>query len=166
MKSQGITTTEMLVTSYLDDLCKALILNRAPRFDIHGKKIFQQNYKYYFADIGIRNLLCGFNIRGSIEKIIENLVYNSLAQRGYDVYVGVLRNSEVDFVALKGSERLYVQATYLLSGEETIKREFSPLASIRDNYPKYVISMDPVGGELPDYPGIVHLRLRDWLKED
>lgn len=164
MKSQGQTVSEMLVSSYISLFCNALILTQASRYDIHGKRIFEQNCKYYFGDVGLRNFLCGFNIRGSVEKIIENIIFNRLRQTGHDVYVGELRNAEVDFVAIKGDERMYIQAAYLLASEETVEREFAPLASIRDNYPKYVISADPVGGEFPRYPGIKHVRLRDWLK--
>jgi hypothetical protein len=133
------------------------------RYDIHGKKLFEMNQKYYFSDHGLRNLLCGFNIRGSIEKVIENVIYLHLLSQGFRVTVGILRTSEIDFVATRSGETLYIQATYLLGSEETIRREFGNLSAIRDNHPKYVISMDPVGGDLPSYPGIRHLRLRDFL---
>ena len=134
------------------------------RYDIHGKKLFELIHKYYFTDIGIRNLLGGFNLIGSIEKIIENEVYNHLQVWGWNVTVGILRAGEIDFVATKGCDKIYIQATYLLGSEETIDREFGNLNSIKDHYPKMVISMDPVGGELPKYPGIKHYSLRDFLK--
>ena len=155
---------EVLITNYLRYLCRAFIVTPVPRYDIHGKRIFEQNYKYYFADHGLRNLLCGFNLRGSIEKVMENVIYQHLVTQGFKVSVGILRNGEVDFVATRGGQTIYVQATYLLGSEETIEREFGNLTNIRDNYPKYVISMDPVGGELPEYPGINHVRLREFLR--
>lgn len=164
MKSQGEKVTEVLITNYLRYLCRAFIVTPVPRYDIHGKRIFEQNYKYYFADHGLRNLLCGFNLRGSIEKVMENVIYQHLVTQGFKVSIGILRNGEVDFVATRGGQTLYVQATYLLASEETIVREFGNLSNIRDNYPKYVVSMDPVGGELPEYPGIKHVRLREFLR--
>lgn len=166
LKSQGEQISEPLTSTYLKYLCKALLINQVSRYDIHGKKLFEQNFKYYYSDHGLRNLLSGFNLRGSIEKIIENVIYNYLRIQGFEVTVGILRAGEVDFVAKKGAEIIYVQATFLLASEETVRREFGNLAGIKDNYPKYVISMDPVSGELPEYPGIRHLNLRDFLKMD
>lgn len=164
LTSTGTKTSDPIVSSYMKYLCDALIISQVARYDIHGKKIFESNFKYYFEDQGLRNLLTGFNLRGSIEKVIENVVYNHLRFCGFRVRVGELRKAEIDFVATRGDEKIYVQATYLLASEETVRREFGNLAAIPDNYPKYVISMDPVGGELPDYPGIRHIRLRDFLK--
>lgn len=164
MRSQGEKISEPLTSTYLSYLCKALLINQVYRYDIHGKKVFEQNFKYYFSDHGLRNLLCGFNLRGSIEKIIENVLYNHLRIQGFEVTVGILRAGEVDFVAKRGTLTIYIQATYLLATDETVKREFGNLAAINDNYPKYVISMDPVSGDMPGYPGIRHLKLRDFLK--
>lgn len=164
MRSQGEKVSDVLTSAYIDHLCKALIINRVVRYDIHGKKLFELIYKYYFADHGIRNYLCGFNIRSSIEKIMENAVYLHLLQQGYKVNVGILRAGEVDFVATKGENTMYVQVTYLLASEDTISREFGNLVAIKDNYPKYVVSMDPISGGLDEYPGIHHLHLREFLK--
>ncbi len=166
LKSQGENTSATVLSSYLDYLCKALIINPVSRYDIHGKKLFELIYKYYFADHGLRNYLCGFNLRDSIEKVMENAVYLHLLQQRFKVNVGILRAGEVDFVATKGGKTIYVQVTYLLATEETISREFGNLAAIRDNCPKYVVSMDPVGGDLSQYPGIHHLNLRQFLKSD
>ncbi len=166
MKSRGEKVSEVVTSGYIGYLCKALIINPVARYDIHGKKLFESIFKYYFADHGLRNYLCGFNLRGSIEKIMENVVYLHLLTQGYKVTVGILRAGEVDFVATKGDRTLYIQVAYLLASEETITREFGNLAGIKDNYPKYVVSMDPVGGDLPDYPGIRHIHLRDFLKSD
>lgn len=164
MKSQGEKISEALTSAYIDHLCKALIIKPVARYDIHGKKLFELISKYYFADHGIRNFLCGFNLRGSIEKIMENVVYLHLLELGYAVSVGILRAGEIDFVATRGSRTLYVQVAYLLASEETIDREFGNLARINDNYPKYVVSMDPVSGNLPEYQGIRHVHLREFLK--
>lgn len=166
MKSQGEKISENVTSSYIDYLCKALIINPVLRYDIHGKKLFEQIYKYYFADHGLRNYLCGFNLRGSIEKIMENVVYLHLLSLGYTVNVGILRAGEVDFVAKRGGKTIYIQVTYLLASEDTIVREFGNLAGIKDNYPKYVVSLDPVGGGFAAYPGIRHVKLRDFLKSD
>jgi predicted AAA+ superfamily ATPase len=163
MKSQGAKTTDMIIAAYLKYLCNAYIISDVQRYDIHGKKLFEQNNKYYFSDHGLRNLLCGFNLRGSIEKIIENVVYHHLVAQGFKVTVGILRKAEIDFVAVRGDNKVYVQATYLLSSEETVSREFGNLLEIKDNYPKYVVSMDPVSGNLPEYPGVLHLNLREFL---
>ncbi len=164
MKSNGGGVSEVSTSTYLNHLCNALIITPTARYDIHGKRLFEQTYKYYFADHGLRNYLCGFNIRGGIEKIMENVVRHHLVAQGFSVTVGILQNGEIDFVATKGGLTAYFQSAYLLGSEETIAREFGNLAKIRDSYPKYVISMDPVAGELPEYPGIRHLRLRDFLK--
>ncbi len=166
MKSHGEKISDPVITNYLRYLCNALIINPVARYDIHGKKLFEMIFKYYFADHGLRNFLCGFNLRGSIEKVMENAVYLHLLSRGFKVNVGELREGEVDFVATKGDSKLYVQVAYLLASEETINREFGNLATIKDNYPKYVVTMDPVGGELPAYPGIRHVRLRTFLKDE
>lgn len=163
MTSHGTKTSDVLAASYLRYLCNAYIVSTVQRYDIHGKKLFEQNYKYYFTDHGLRNLLCGFNLRGSIEKIIENVIYLHLVSQGFKVMVGTLRSTEIDFVATRGAQTIYVQATYLLASDETVHREFGNLQDIKDNYPKYVISMDPVGGDITKYPGIHHLHLRDFL---
>lgn len=166
MRSQGDKVSDAMTSAYISHLCKALVINPVSRYDIRGKKLFELIYKYYFADHGIRNYLCGFNIRSGIEKIMENVVYLHLLGQGFKVDVGILRAGEIDFVATRGDKRIYVQVTYLLASDETIAREFGNLAAIKDNYPKYVVSMDPVSGGLDDYPGIQHLHLREFLKTD
>lgn len=166
LKAQGEKVSDIVTSTYLDHLCKALIINPVARYDIHGKKLFELIFKYYFTDHGLRNYLCGFNIRGSIEKIMENVVYLHLLMQGFRIYVGILRAGEVDFVAIKGDSKMYVQVTYLLASDETISREFGNLSVIKDNYPKYVVSMDPVSGGVDEYPGISHLHLREFLKTE
>lgn len=156
--------SDVTTSTYLNQLSSALLLSPVYRFEIHGKQLLEQNYKYYFSDHGLRNLLCDFNVRGSIEKIMENVVWLHLVAHGFVVRVGQLRAGEIDFVASKGSQRIYVQVTYIMRSEETEKREFGNLWMIKDNYPKYLVSMEPITGEHNDYPGIIHLHLRDFLK--
>lgn len=163
MISQGDKVSSQLTSTYLEYLVNSLLIKEVSRYDIHGKKLLEQVGKYYFSDHGLRNLLSGFNLLSSIEKVMENVVYLHLLQQGYEVEVGVLRVGEIDFVARKGSRMVYIQVTYLLASEETVQREFGNLAAIRDNYPKYVVSMDPVSGSLRQYPGIEHLTLRNFL---
>lgn len=150
MTSQGTKTSDVLTLSYIRYLCNAYIISAVQRYDIHGKKLFEQNHKYYFTDHGLRNLLCGFNLRGSIEKVIENVVYIHLVTQAFRVTVGILRNAEIDFIAKKENKTIYVQTTYLLASEDVVRREFGNLQDIKDNYPKYVISMDPVSGDFPE----------------
>lgn len=164
LKGAGEKISETSVSDYLHYLCGSLLVKEIRRYDIHGKKLFETLCKYYFDDHGLRNYLCGFNLLGSIEKIMENVVCNHLLIRGWKVTVGILRAGEIDFVATRGNEKMYVQVAYLLSTEETVEREFKNLAAIKDNYPKVVVSMDPVGGEFPQYPGIRHYRLREFLR--
>lgn len=166
MKSQGEQISNTMTAAYISHLCKALIIKPVARYDIHGKKLFEQIFKYYFADHGLRNYLCGFNLRGSIEKVMENVVYLHLLTRGYNVNVGILRAGEIDFVATKGNRTIYVQVSYMLASEETVEREFGNLAAIKDNFPKYVVTMDPVTGGFDRYPGINHVHLREFLKSE
>lgn len=166
MISKGEKISAETVSCYLKYLNDAFLAIPVRRFDIHGKVLLESNNKHYFSDHGIRNYLCGADIRGSIEKIMENVVWNHLRGQGFEVTVGLLRAGEIDFVATKADKRIYVQVTYLLASEETVQREFGNLAAIKDNYPKFVVSMDPMGGGFSEYPGIRHVRLRDFLKID
>lgn len=164
MTSKGEKISDETVSNYLRYLKNAFLTIPVKRFDIRGKMLLESNSKQYFSDHGIRNYLCGFNIRGSIEKVMENVVWNHLRRQGFEVTVGILRAGEVDFVATRGGRRIYIQVTYLLASEETVRREFGNLTAINDNYPKYVVSMDPVSGGFSEYPGIEHVRLREFLK--
>ncbi len=166
MSSKREKTSAETISNYLKYMRDAFLSIPINRFDIHGKLLLESNNKYYFSDHGIRNYICGFNIRGSIEKIMENVVWNHLRRQGFDVSVGILRIGEIDFVATKGSKRIYIQVVYLLASEDTIEREFGNLAAIKDNYPKYVVSMDPVSGEFSECPGIKHVSLRKFLKSE
>lgn len=166
MISKGEKISDETVSNYLKYLRDAFLAIPIKRFDIHGKMLLESNNKHYFSDHGIRNHLCAFDIRGSIEKIMENVVWNHLRRQGFEVSVGILRAGEIDFVATKADKRIYVQVAYLIASEDTIKREFGNLAAIKDNYPKFVVSMDPVSGGFSEYPGIRHMNLRDFLKTD
>lgn len=165
MQNAKESVTPGLVKSYTDYLCNAYILNRVARYDIHGKQLLTTNEKYYFEDMGLRNALTSGRRAADIEKLIENAIYLHLKTRGYNVNVGTLRNGEIDFVARKGDNVVYIQAAYLLAGDDTIAREFGNLLAIKDNHPKYVISMDPLQ-LTTGYDGIRHLRLRSFLADD
>lgn len=163
MKSQGQSITSTTVIEYIKYLAEAYILHKVNRYDIHGKKLFESNDKFYFEDHGVRNALIGGSREGDIEKIIENIIYQQLIRMGYEVTVGQLQAGEIDFVCTrKWGNRFYVQASYIIADEQTRKREFGNLESIKDNYPKYVISMTPLVKKNDDN-GITHLGLRTFL---
>lgn len=165
MKSQGESITSAVIINYISFLCEAFILHKVNRYDIHGKKIFETNDKFYFEDNGIRNAIAGGTREGDIEKVIENIIYEQLIRLGYQVYVGQLQVGEIDFVCSKpGGQRIYVQASYIIADGATREREFGNLRAIRDNYPKYVISMTPLVTRNDDN-GITHLHLRKFLRE-
>lgn len=165
MKSQGESIASAAITNYISFLCEAYILHKVNRYDIHGKRIFETNDKFYFEDNGIRNAIAGGTREGDIEKVIENIIYQNLIRLGYQVYVGQLQAGEIDFVCTKpGGERIYVQASYIIADDATREREFGNLRAIKDNYPKYVISMTPLLTKNDDN-GITHLHLRKFLTE-
>lgn len=166
MTSKGEKISDETVSNYLKYLNDAFLAIPIRRLDIHGKMLLESNNKHYFSDHGIRNYLCGSDIRGSIEKIMENVVWNHLRRQGFEVSMGILRAGEIDFVATKADKRMYIQVTYLLASNDTVKREFGNLAAIKDNYPKMVVSLDPVSGGFNEYPGIRHINLREFLKTD
>lgn len=165
MKSQGDSVTSTVIINYTKFLCDAYLIHKVNRYDIHGKKLFESNDKFYFEDHGLRNTLAGGPREGDIEKVIENIVYNHLVRLGYEVTVGQLQAGEIDFVCKKlEGQRVYVQASYIIADDATREREFGNLRSIKDNYPKYVISMTPLVGR-QDSGGITHLSLRRFLTE-
>lgn len=132
---------------------------------IHGKRLFESNDKYYFEDNGIRNALSGGTGEGDIEKVIENIVCQELIRRGHTLYIGQLQAGEVDFVCERpDGRRAYVQVSYIIADEAIREREFGNLRAIRDNYPKFVISMTPLLTH-NDENGIIHLHLRKFLTE-
>ncbi len=165
MKSQGDNITSTAIINYTKYLCDAYLIHKVNRYDIHGKKLFESNDKFYFEDNGLRNTLAGGSREGDIEKVIENIVYNHLIRLGYEVTVGQLQAGEVDFVCKKpDGHRAYVQASYIIADDATREREFGNLRAIKDNYPKYVVSMTPLVNQ-QDSDGITHLHLRRFLTE-
>lgn len=142
LKSQGRKLSAETVYNYLRALEDALVIYRARRFDIRGKRILETNEKYYLADLGLKHAVVGF--KGAvIPGLLENIVFLELRRRGYQVNVGKNDAFEVDFVGERKDERIYIQVAYLLNSEKTIDREYRALNSIPDHYPKLVISMDP-----------------------
>lgn len=163
MKANDNTVSVNAILNYLAYLCETFVTKKSGRYDIRGKRLFDNNDKYYFQDLGIRNSLVTGMRAFDIEKVIENAVYNHLIYLGYSVTVGQLRNKEIDFVAIKnGTEPVYIQVAYLIGNEETYQREFGNLKEIKDNHPKYVISMSPLLNDTND-EGIRHVHLRDFL---
>lgn len=154
-------STETLYT-YLDALCKALIIKKIYRYDIHGKAILKTLNKYYMTDLGIAQIKNNnFEINKSFA--IENVIYNELLVRGYDVYIGKTREGEIDFIATKNNKKEYYQVAYLLADENVIAREFGAFKPISDNYPKYVLSLDKTDFSRD---GIIHKNIIDWLLEE
>lgn len=162
-KSKGRKTTYDTVANYIGFIEETFMIHRVDRFDIKGKDIIGGNVKYYCNDQAYKNYLFkGFAFGSGYQ--LENLVYLELRRNGYQVYVGVLPNKEVDFVAQKADRLVYVQVAYLMVDEETVKREYGALEAITDNYEKIVVSMDDM--VLPNNKGIKHLQiwnLRDFL---
>ena len=167
MKSQGASVSADTVIDYAQYLEDAYIVHKVNRYDIHGKRLFESNDKYYFEDHGLRNALAEGAREGDIEKVIENVVYQHLVGLGYKVNVGQLQAGEIDFVCTKkaGAKRIYIQAAYVIADGETREREFGNLHNIKDNYPKYVVSMTPLVTRNDDN-GITHLHLRNFLMLD
>ena len=165
MKAQGESVTSTVIINYTKNLSDAYLIHKVNRYDIHGKKQFESNDKFYFEDDGLRNTLAGGSREGDIEKVIENVIYNHLVRLGYEVTVGQLQAGEIDFVCNKPEgQRVYVQVSYLIADDATRAREFGHLQAIKDNYPKYVISMTPLV-DRQDSDGITHLSLRRFLTE-
>ena len=162
LRGSSLSVSANTVGEYMDALCDTYMIDRVKRYDIKGKSVFDQQDKYYFEDLGLRNYLCRDKRSLDLEKVLEGAVYLKLKGCGYDVYVGQLNGKEIDFVARRGDEVMYVQVALQISGEETYEREFGNLKLIRDNYPKYVVTMDPNVGLIRD-SGIVACSARDFL---
>ena len=163
LKSEKRTIASETVYNYLKACENAYLFHRVRRQDLIGKEILKTQEKFYISDHGIREAIYGNNGR-DVEKILENIVYMELLRRGYSVTIGNIAGKEVDFVAEKRNEKIYVQVTYVMGKEETIKREFDSLLAIKDNYPKYVISMlDEID---MSREGIHHINIREFLKND
>jgi predicted AAA+ superfamily ATPase len=163
LKSQRTDISTTQVISYLKALCNAYLINKVGRMGIMGIKKFEVGDKYYFEDLGLRNCFFGFNLQRDIHKIMENAVYLHLTSLQYEVFVGKQDTREVDFIGIKQGKRIYIQVTYLMTDEGTRNREFGNLHSIKDNYPKYVVSLDEFN-KGSDVQGIRHLHIGDFLK--
>ena len=162
LKNEGREVSTLTIYSYIEALCKALLIRKVYRYDVHGKAVLKTLNKYYVTDLGIAQIK---NNKTEIDKsyAIENIVYNELIIKGYDVFTGKTKKGEIDFVATKPNKKIYIQVAFSIPNEETKKREFGAYDNINDNYPKYVISLDKITYE---YNGIKHVNLIDFLLDD
>ncbi len=162
LKNEGRDISTLTLYNYLDALCKALLIRKVYRFDIHGKAILKTLNKYYMTDLGIGQIK---NNNYEVNKpfSLENVVYNDLLIKGYEVFIGKTKKGEVDFIAKKDNKTIYIQVAYILSDENVIKREFGAFNAIDDNFPKYVITLDK-----SDFSqnGIIHKNIIDFLLEE
>lgn len=162
LKGREMSVSSNTVADYMDALCSTYMIDRVQRYDIRGKRLFEQQEKYYFEDLGIRNYLCRDKRQPDMEKVLENAVYLKLTNEGYTVYVGQLDGKEIDFVARRGDDTAYYQVSMQISSSDTYEREFGNLKRIKDNYPKYVITLDPMATLVSD-DGIQVINAADFL---
>lgn len=163
LKSQNRKLDNETVYSYLDKLQKAYILHKCPRYDLQGKEILKTQEKFYLADISLRYSVLGYNI-DSVASSLENIVYLELRRRGYDVYIGKSYDKEIDFVATKQNNKIYIQVSQEISSKNTELREYEELSRIKDNYPKYVVLNNDYSGG--NYQGIKTMHITDFLLSD
>lgn len=156
--ADNLEVSKVTIYNYLEYMCKALLIHKCDRYDIRGKKILNGKYKYYLADLGLGQVI-NSEMKKQMGAYLENIVYNELLSRGYEVKVGTLTNGEIDFIATRYEEKIYFQIAYHLY-DEIIDREFGVYNNINDNYPKFVISTDTF-----DFSqnGIIHKNIIDWL---
>lgn len=162
LKSELRSVSTETIYNYIEYCKCACLLHLVSREDVIGKKLLQFQEKIYIADHGIREALYGSNLK-DINQTLENIVYMELLRRDYKITVGKNNNNEIDFIATRGNEKIYVQVSYLLASDETIEREFSVLENIPDNYPKYVVSMDEINR---GRNGIPNVNIKDFLLMD
>lgn len=160
LKSERRALDNETVYNYLDKLCKAYLLHKCSRYDLQGKEILKVQEKFYLADTSLRYSVLGYS-PDSIASSLENIIYLELKRRGYTVYVGKTGNAEIDFVAQRQNDKLYVQVTQEINSEKTEKREYERLLEIRDNYPKYVLRTDEFASG--NYEGIKTMHIADFL---
>ena len=162
LKSQHTTISVNQIQSYTEYLNNAFLIHRVERYDLIGKRVFEIGEKYYFENMGIRNIVVGYRITDKA-KILENLVYNHLLYKGYDIKVGYYGDKEIDFIGEKNGEKLYIQVALKIDSDKTAEREFGNLLKIQDNYPKIVVTKDTFSGN--SYEGIRHCSIRQFLME-
>ncbi len=160
LKSEKRGLDNETVYSYLSKLESAYIIHRCSRYDIQGRELLKTQEKFYLADPAFRYCVLGYS-PDSVAAMLENIVYLELRRRGYDVYVGKLDNTEIDFIAVKQENRIYIQVTQQIKSSQTEKREYGRLLDIRDNYPKYVLRTDEFAGG--NYQGIKTMHIADFL---
>ena len=158
--SYGRKTTSSTVENYIEALKSSFILYKAGRYDIKGKQYLKSLEKYYIVDVGLRKLLINKK-HSDIGHILENIVYLELIRRGYTVYVGKIGDLEIDFIAERNNEKTYYQVSATILDENTFKREITPLKKVKDNFPKYIISMDEIN---LNEDGIKHINILDFLQ--
>ena len=162
LNSDNREVSKVTLYNYLEYMIKAMLINKADRYDVRGKRILKGKYKYYLTDLGLGQIK-NTGKKLQLGAYLENLVYNELLSRGYDVKVGNLENGEIDFVATRYEEKIYIQVAYILADEKVEEREFGAYRKIEDNYPKYVLTMDKFDFSRD---GIIHKNVIDWLLED
>lgn len=160
LKAERRSLDNETVCSYLEKLEKAYLLHRCSRYDLQGKEILKTQEKFYLADVALRYSVLGYNA-DSVASSLENIVYLELCRRGYTVNVGKTSDGEIDFVAVRQNEKIYVQVTKEINSEKTEKREYERLLEIHDNYPKYVLTTDEFAGG--NYEGIKTMHIADFL---
>lgn len=160
LKSEKRTIDNETVYSYLEKLESAYILHRCSRYDIQGKELLKTQEKFYIADTSLRYSVLGYT-QTSVAAMLENVVYLELCRRGYLVNIGKTHDGEIDFIAQRQSEKIYVQVTKEISSQDTEQREYSRLLEIRDNYPKYLLTTDSFAGG--NYEGIKTMHIADFL---
>jgi len=160
LTSQGRKTSTKTIYKFLKSLEDALIIHTAKRYDIKGKKILKRVNKIFLSDLGLRHAILGYRDM-DISQVLENIIYLELLRRNYKVFVGKKEKNEIDFIAIKNRNKIYIQVSYLLVSEETIKREYKPLLNVNDNFPKYVLSLDEIPQENKE--GIKWMNIIDFL---
>ena len=162
LKSQNISISITAILNYMNYLTTAMLISNVQRSDIQGKKVFEVGEKYYFNDIGLRNSIAGFS-PFDLGQIIENAVYLHLKSTGYSVLIGKQNDREIDFIGERLGEKIYIQVALRITEKQTMERDFGNLLAIKDNYPKYVVTLDEYSGS--SYEGILHIPLRQFLTE-
>ena len=154
--------SKVTLYNYIEYMTRAMLINKADRYDVRGKRILNGKYKYYLTDLGFGQIM-NTGKRPPMGAYLENIVYNELLSNGYDVKVGNLEKREIDFIATRFKEKIYIQVAYILADDAVVEREFGAFKGIDDNYPKYVLTMDKFDFS---QDGIIHKNVIEWLLED